>query len=97
MLRNGSAARFSGRVLGGFLPAGGRELELQGYNPLRGRWQPVRTSGLRSDGQGNWHASYRFSATRGTVRYRFRLRVPPRPDHPFANGYSRALTVIVSG
>ena len=97
VLHNGSAARFSGRLLGGFVPAGGRELELQGFNPLRGRWQPVRTSGLRSDGQGAWHASYRFSATRGTVRYRFRLRVPPRPDHPFANGYSRAVTVIVTG
>lgn len=96
-LRNGQAARFSGRVLGGYLPAGGRELELQGFNPLRGRWQPVRTSGLRSDGRGAWHASYRFTATRGTVRYRFRLRVPPRPDHPFADGYSRAVTVVVTG
>ena len=96
-LRNGDTARFSGRVLGGFLPARGRVLELQGYNPLRGRWQPVRTSGLRSDGRGYWRAGYRFTATRGTVRYRFRLRIPPRPDHPFANGYSRAVTVIVTG
>ena len=97
VLRNGDAARFSGRILGGYLPAGGRELELQGYNPLRGRWQPVRTSGLRSGPRGAWHAVYRFTATRGTVRYRFRLRIPPRPDHPFANGYSRAVTVVVSG
>ena len=96
-LRNGQAARFSGRVLGGHLPPGGRELELQGFNPLRGRWQPVRTSGLRCDASGAWHASYRFTATRGTVRYRFRLRVPPRPDHPFATGYSRAVTVVVRG
>lgn len=96
-VRNGSAVRFSGHVLGGYMPAGGRELELQGFNPLRGRWQPVRTSGLRSDGHGAWHASYRFTVTRGTVRYRFRLRIPPRPDHPFANGYSRAVTVVVTG
>ena len=96
-LRNGQAAVFSGRVLGGYLPANGRELELQGYNPLRGRWQPVRTSGLRSTASGAWRASYRFTATAGTVRYRFRLRVPPRPDHPFADGYSRAVTVTVVG
>ena len=96
-LRNGHSVTFSGRVLGGFLPRGGRELELQGYNPLRGRWQPVRTTGLRCDGVGHWRATYRFTATTGTVTYRFRLRVPPRPDHPFADGYSRAVTVKVRG
>ena len=35
-LRNGEAARFSGKLLGGFVPRRGRELELQGYNPLQG-------------------------------------------------------------
>ena len=97
-LRNGQAARFSGRLLGGFLPARGREIELQGYNPARGRWQPVLTEGLRCDGRGRWRARYRFSATvGGTVAYRFRVRVAPRPDHPFAEGHSRPVTVKVSG
>jgi len=97
-LRNGQAARLSGRVLGGFLPPRGRELELQGYNPARRRWQPVLTEGLRCDRRGHWKARYRFSATvGGTVAYRFRVRVAPRPDHPFAEGHSRAVTVRVSG
>ena len=97
-LRNGQSARLSGRVLGGFLPARGRELELQGWNPSRRRWQPVLTEGLRCDGSGRWKARYRFSATvGGTVAYRFRVRVAPRPDHPFAEGHSRAVTVRVSG
>lgn len=97
-LRNGQAARFSGRVLGGYLPARGRELELQGFNPRRGRWQPVMTEGLRCDGRGRWKARYRFSATTGgTVAYRFRVRLAPRPDHPYAEGHSRAVAVRVSG
>ena len=97
-LRNGQAARFSGRVLGGYMPWRGRELELQGYNPRRGRWQPVLTEGLRCDGHGRWRARYRFSATvGGTVAYRFRVRLAPRPDHPFAEGHSRAVTVRVTG
>ncbi len=97
-LRNGQSVRFSGRLLGGYIPRTGRELELQGYNPLRGRWQPVRTQGLRTSRTGRWHTAYRFTATVGaTVTYRFRVRVAPRPDHPFAEGFSRVVTVTVRG
>ncbi|MCU0314167.1 MAG: hypothetical protein MUC84_08930, partial [Solirubrobacteraceae bacterium] len=97
-VRNGQAVVFSGRLRGGRVPAGGRELELQGFNPLKGRWQPVRTEGLRADRRGRWRTSYRFTATVGaTVTYRFRLRVPPRPDHPFADGHSRTVRVTVRG
>ena len=97
-LRNGQSARFSGRVLGGYLPSRGRELELQGFNPRRGRWQPVMTEGLRCDRRGRWKARYRFSATTGgSVTYRFRVRLAPRPDHPYAEGHSRAVAVRVTG
>jgi len=97
-LRNGGVARFSGRVAGGNLPKKGRELELQGYNPLRRAWQPVKTEGLRCDRSGRWRSSYRFTATIGrTVNYRFRVRVAPRPDHPFAEGRSRSVAVTVHG
>ena len=97
-LRNGQAARFSGRLAGGNLPKKGRELELQGYNPLRRAWQPIKTEGLRCDRSGRWRSSYRFTATIGrTVTYRFRIRVAPRPDHPFAEGHSRSVAVKVHG
>ena len=97
-LRNRQAARFSGRLAGGYLPKKGRELELQGYNPLRRVWQPVKTEGLRCDRYGRWRSSYRFTATIGrTVTYRFRVRVAPRPDHPFAEGHSRSVAVRVHG
>ncbi len=97
-LRNGQAAHFSGRLYGGYLPAKGREIELQGYNPLRRRWQPIRTEGLRCDRRGRWRAAYRFTATVGrTVTYRFRVRIAPRPDHPFAEGHSGSVAVRVRG
>lgn len=97
-LRNGQAARFSGRLAGGYLPKKGREIELQGYNPLRRAWQPVKTEGLRCDRYGRWRSSYRFTATIGrTVTYRFRVRVAPRPDHPFSEGHSRSVAVMVHG
>ena len=97
-LRNGQSARFAGRLAGGFLPKKGREIELQGYNPLRRVWQPVQTEGLRCDHGGNWRASYRFTATIGrTVLYHFRVRVAPRPDYPFTEGHSRSVAVKVHG
>ena len=97
-LRNGRSAHFSGHLYGGFIPHKGRELELQGYNPLRRRWQPVLTEGLRCNSRGDWRASYRFTATVGrSVSYRFRIRVAPRPDHPFAEGHSRSIAVRVFG
>jgi hypothetical protein len=97
-LRNGEAVTFSGRLKGAFVPRRGRELELQGFNPLRGRWQPVRTQGLRTSGSGRYSTAYRFTATFGTtVTYRFRVRVAPRPDHPFAQGFSRTVRVTVRG
>ena len=97
-LRNGQAVRFTGSILGGHVPRSGRELELQGYNPLKGRWQPVRTQGLRTTRTGRYRTTYRFTATVGaTVTYRFRVRVAPRPDHPFAEGFSRVVSVTVRG
>ena len=58
----------------------------------------MRTQGLRTTRTGRWHTTYRFTSTIGaTVTYRFRVRVAPRPDHPFAEGFSRAVTVTVHG
>lgn len=51
----------------------------------------------RSDSSGRWHFSYRFGATAGTVRYRFRARFPREGGFPFATGRSRAVGVTVRG
>jgi hypothetical protein len=95
-VRNGGAVRFSGKLAGGYLPKRGREVELQGYNPAKRRWIPIRTAGLKADKSGRWRASYRFTATHRTTTYAFRLRVPTRPDYPFAAGYSKIVKVTVT-
>jgi hypothetical protein len=95
-VRNGGAVRFSGKLSGGYLPKHGREVELQGYNPAKRRWIPIRTAGLKADKKGRWKAAYRFTATRRITTYAFRLRVPARPDYPFAAGYSKIVKVTVT-
>ena len=40
---------------------------------------------------------YRFTSTRGTVRYRFRARVPREAGFPFSTGVSRFVYVRVRG
>jgi hypothetical protein len=95
-VRNGGVVRFSGKLTGGHLPKRGREVELQGYNPVKHRWIPIRTAGLKADKRGRWKASYRFTATRRTTTYAFRLRVTARPDYPFAAGYSKTVKVTVT-
>jgi hypothetical protein len=44
-----------------------------------------------------WTYQYRFTATRGTVRYRFRAVVPAEGSFPFVRGTSQPVAVIVRG
>jgi hypothetical protein len=75
--KNGQWVRFTGRVLGGNLPAGGYPLTLEGYNPIKKKWIPVAARGLKADPKtGKWQASYHFTATTGKVTYKFRLSMP---------------------
>ena len=46
---------------------------------------------------GRWSYRYRFTATRGTVRYRFRARVPREAGFPYTSGASRRVPVTVRG
>jgi hypothetical protein len=93
-LVNGEPATFSGRLRGGFLPGGGKLVELQYFD--RGKWRTFRTlTAAASDGR--WSYSYRFDGTRGTRRYRFRLRVPRENGYPFSAGVSRPIGVTVRG
>jgi hypothetical protein len=95
--RNGQTVKFTGKLLGGFIPAGGRELELDGFNPVKKKWMPVKTAGLRAKADGRWTASYRFTATTGRVTYQFRLRIADAPGYPFEEGYSKTVRVTVTG
>ncbi len=91
---NGEEVVFRGRVRGGPLPSTGKLLQLQVYS--RGGWRTFATP--RADaGNGRWKQRYRFTATRGTVRYRFRARVPREAGFPYDAGSSRTVAVSVQG
>ncbi len=72
-IRSGQRVRFTGKLRGGYVPKGGKLIELQAYE--RGRWRSITT--LRTNSKGAFSYRYRFS---------FRARghdVPgPRPDPP---------------
>jgi hypothetical protein len=92
-VRNGQAVLFSGRLAGGHVPEGGKLIDLQAF--YRGGWRTFATP--RSDGHGRWSYRYRFGATRGVVRYRFRARIRREAAYPFELGYSRRVRVTVRG
>jgi hypothetical protein len=92
-LLNGHAVTFSGRLLGLPPPSSGKLVELQVRFPTG--WQTFRT--IRTHGAGRWSARYRFSRTRGVVRYRFRARLPREAGYPFDTGISRSVSVRVRG
>ena len=93
LLRNGDTVRFSGRLLGGPVPDGGKLIDLQAH--YRRQWRTFATP--RTDAGGRWQQDYRFEATRGLVRYRFRARIRREAAYPYELGYSRVLSVTVRG
>lgn len=90
---NGDAVRFQGRVRGR-MPESGKLLQLQAYS--RGTWRTFATP-RASRRTHRWHYWYRFSATRGVVRYRFRAVVPTEAGFPYVRGASHSVRVTVRG
>jgi hypothetical protein len=90
---NGDEVVFRGRVSGP-MPEHGKLLELQAYS--RGTWRTFATPRAHKRSH-RWRYPYRFTATRGTVSYRFRAVVPPEAGFPFERGHSRSLRVVVRG
>jgi hypothetical protein len=92
-VRNGAAVLFKGHLIGAHVPDGGKLVDLQAY--YRGSWRTFATP--RTDSRGGWAHRYRFGATRGVVRYRFRARIPREAAYPYELGYSRRVGVTVRG
>lgn len=90
---NGQRVVFSGRLRGGHIAEVGKLTFLQAV--VRDRWRTFATP--RTDRRGRWRFRYRFGATSGSVRYRFRLCVPRDAGYPFDRGCSRRVTVAVRG
>jgi hypothetical protein len=91
---NGDEVVFRGRVQGRPLPSTGKLIQLQAYS--RGTWLTFATP-RASARTGRWSHRYRFTATRGTVRYRFRARLPREAGYPYDAGISRHVSVVVRG
>lgn len=91
--RNGGSVLFRGRLRTRPVPLGGKLVELQAY--FRGRWRTFQT--VRTNPAGRWRFRYRFGATTGTVRYRFRARLPKESGYPFEGGRSPTVVVRVRG
>jgi hypothetical protein len=86
----GSSIHFSGRLLGGPVPSGGKLLVLEARSP-GGRW--LEFDVIRSNARGRFHASYRFKFP-GPARYQFRAVCEAEADYPFATGASNVVGVF---
>ncbi len=91
---NGDDITLRGRVLGKPLPTVGKLVQLQAFS--RGKWLTFATPRAKPS-TGRWSYDYRFTATRGTVRYRFRARIPRESGFPYTSGTSRHVFVTVRG
>jgi hypothetical protein len=92
-LQNGQSVRFIGRLLARPVPDGGKLVDLQAF--YRGKWRTFAVP--RTDSDGRWALNYRFEATHGLVRYRFRARIRREAAYPYELGYSRTVGVTVRG
>jgi hypothetical protein len=80
---------FTGRLLGGPVPHGGKQLVLEARSP-GGRW--IEFDVVRSDGKGRFRSSYRFRFP-GPARYQFRALSESEADYPYATGGSDVVGV----
>lgn len=81
--------RFSGRLLAGPLPKGGKPVILEARSG-RGAWIEFRV--VRSGARGRFSAAYRFRFP-GPASYQFRAVCEQEADYPFATGSSAPVSV----
>jgi hypothetical protein len=85
----GGSIFFRGRLLGGPIPAEGKQLVLEARS-LGGSWIEFKV--IRTDARGRYRASYRFRFP-GPALYEFRALSEPESDYPYVAGSSRVLLV----
>jgi hypothetical protein len=87
--RTGQAIRFSGRLLGGPMPRGGKQMVLMA-RASRGAW--VRFNVVRTDRSGRFRSVYRFRQP-GAALYRFRALSLTEAAYPYLAGGSNVVKV----
>jgi hypothetical protein len=87
--RQGQAIHFDGRLLGGPLPRGGKQVVLMA-RASRGEW--VRFNVVRTDGGGRFRTIYRFRQA-GATLYRFRALSLSEAAYPYLAGGSNVVAV----
>jgi hypothetical protein len=87
--RQGQAIHFDGRLLGGPLPRGGKQVVLLA-RASRGGW--VRFNVVRTDGGGRFRTDYRFRQA-GAALYRFRALSLSEAAYPYLAGGSNVVKV----
>jgi hypothetical protein len=87
--RRGQAIRFDGRLLGGPLPRGGKQIVLVA-RAAHGGW--VRFNVIRTDGKGRFRTIYRFQQP-GAATYRFRALSLAEAAYPYVAGGSNVVRV----
>jgi hypothetical protein len=85
----GSSIYFRGRLRGGPIPRGGKQLVLEARSP-GSAWIEFKV--IRTDRRGRFRAAYRFKFP-GPADYRFRVRSEAESDFPFAAGSSNVVGV----
>jgi hypothetical protein len=85
----GHSIFFRGRLLGGSIPRGGKQLVLEARSP-GGSWMEFNV--IRADSRGRYRARYRFRFP-GPARYQFRVLSEAEADYPFAPGASNVVGV----
>lgn len=86
----GHTIRFKGRLLGGAIPPGGKQLVIEAHSPGN-HWIQFNT--LRTNPQGAFKATYRFRLP-GPVPYTFRVVSRYEADYPFLAGASNVVGVL---
>ncbi len=84
------AIRFSGRLLGGPVPPGGKQLVLEARSP-GGRW--IEFHVIRTGAHARFGYLYRFRLP-GPASYQFRVFCEQEADFPFATGASNVVGVF---
>lgn len=85
----GHTIHFTGRLLGGPIPRGGKQVLLEARSP-GGPW--IEFDVVRSDRRGRYRDSYTFKFP-GPVDYRFRAVCEAEADYPYATGPSNVVRV----